>query len=283
MITLCPFKLVHRHPVLYFNDTVSNPIVLFNDVQTLEPVILSPNNSSILSLDNFFTFSYGHWLEAFLPLLMLPKTVGYVITEVELPPSTIQRFHIKQWCDILSLPRYLPTERTKASISHSLCMSLVHPDWIELLRSFIPMALEAYPQPPNQKILIQRCQLGSGWNTSRNLENRHEFLTRFSSSNFSVMYMEDLPVLQQVAIFASASVIIGVHGSALSNLMFCNPSCKVIEIRSPLFWNSTYAGIGSYLNLNYSLILGSEHHGNTGLYSHCVHADLDIIEKALSL
>jgi hypothetical protein len=45
-----------------------------------------------------------------------------------------------------------------------------------------------------------------------------------------IMQLDGLPLLEQIALFRSARIIIAQHGAALSNIIFCNPYTKIIEI-----------------------------------------------------
>jgi capsular polysaccharide biosynthesis protein len=64
---------------------------------------------------------------------------------------------------------------------------------------------------------------------------------------------------EQVAIFANADVILAPHGAGLTNLTFCKPSTKVIEIFNTKFKGQVHAfyfRISSNVNLDYYLMFG---------------------------
>ena len=58
----------------------------------------------------------------------------------------------------------------------------------------------------------------------------------------------------QIYLFQNAKIIIGAHGAAFANLVFCEPSTKVIEIRPSNQSNNNYKRISQVANLNYRLI-----------------------------
>lgn len=48
--------------------------------------------------------------------------------------------------------------------------------------------------------------------------------------NTSVVVLENMPLLDQIALFYGASCVVAQHGAGLSNILFCRPGTKVIEI-----------------------------------------------------
>ena len=69
------------------------------------------------------------------------------------------------------------------------------------------------------------------------------------------MDLNDFDIFQQIDLFSNSSVIISATGSALANLVFCNPGTKVFEI-SPKYkyeyennFKTRYSYIADILNL----------------------------------
>ena len=50
-----------------------------------------------------------------------------------------------------------------------------------------------------------------------------------------IIKLSELSFNEQIKIFNEAKIIIGSHGAGLTNLIFCEPSTKVIEIGNPNF------------------------------------------------
>ena len=61
---------------------------------------------------------------------------------------------------------------------------------------------------------------------------------------------------EQVAMFRGADVIVAVHGAALTNLLFCRPGTKIIEIFPENFIKSPYLWLSVCLGLDYSAVIG---------------------------
>ncbi len=63
----------------------------------------------------------------------------------------------------------------------------------------------------------------------------------FAARGFEPVSLEGMAPEQQILLFQEAEFIAGAHGAALTNLMFCEPGTKVIELMPeaemrPFFW-----------------------------------------------
>jgi capsular polysaccharide biosynthesis protein len=254
---------------------------LYGRLKILEPVTYQPGTARCLDLAHNFGANYGHWIHDLLPQLLLCRTKGIPVDSIKVHPNALQVPHVVSWTDLLEVDRTADDVEC-FKLNYPLSMtSLVHPSGLKLLRDFLSLANETYTPEQNRILLVQRCYLGSAPTESRNWEERQEFLRLTRDLPVEVVYLEDTTIFQQMALFNSAKAIIGVHGTGLSNVVFCRPGTAVIEIRSPLFWNCTYADIASYLGLRYLLIGGNERHGNRDLHRHCVSAPARAVEALL--
>ena len=78
---------------------------------------------------------------------------------------------------------------------------------------------------PQRLILLSRKQ-----QKLRRLLNEDELFARLAPLGFELVVPENLPHDQQVALFASARVVIGGCGAALTNLVFCQPGGLLVEL-----------------------------------------------------
>ena len=58
-------------------------------------------------------------------------------------------------------------------------------------------------------------------------------------------------IAEQIDVFRNASIVIGVHGAGLANIMWCREGTKIIEIFHPKFAAWCYAILANQLNLEY--------------------------------
>jgi capsular polysaccharide biosynthesis protein len=73
---------------------------------------------------------------------------------------------------------------------------------------------------------------------------------------FGIIAAEDFSVLEQAALFSSARMIVSLHGAGLSNLAFCEPGTKIIEIFHPKSVHPLYWTLSHQADLDYFYLLG---------------------------
>ncbi|NHM31135.1 glycosyltransferase family 61 protein [Bacillus sp. C11] len=65
-----------------------------------------------------------------------------------------------------------------------------------------------------------------------------------------------MTVAEQVALFSTSEVITPPRGEGLTNLTFCQPGTKVLEIFSPAYITCLYSMISSFGNLKHYYFIG---------------------------
>jgi capsular polysaccharide biosynthesis protein len=100
-----------------------------------------------------------------------------------------------------------------------------------------------------QRIFISRKQ-------RRRVINEDELVAVLTKFGFKSIAPESLSVAEQVSLFAAAEVVIGAHGAALTNTVFCSPGTKVIEIFTPDYVNPCYRKLSSQVGLEYWEFIG---------------------------
>ena len=68
--------------------------------------------------------------------------------------------------------------------------------------------------------------------------------------------MDGLTCEAQARLFASAETIIGVHGAALTNLLFASEGCKVVEMFPSEAQEASYFAAATYAKAEYYYLLG---------------------------
>jgi capsular polysaccharide biosynthesis protein len=91
---------------------------------------------------------------------------------------------------------------------------------------------------------------------SRRVLNEDEILKLLAAYGFEEIILESMSVLEQAALFSQAEIIISPHGSGLTNLVFCQPGTKVIELFSPNYVYHCYWWISNLVSLDYYYLLG---------------------------
>ncbi len=85
---------------------------------------------------------------------------------------------------------------------------------------------------------------GSRKNTRR-LVNEDEIFAVLEKQGFVKIDCGTLSVQEQIDHFAAASVIAAPHGAALTNLNFCSPGVRVLELFAPRYLNKCFWAIAS--------------------------------------
>ena len=107
----------------------------------------------------------------------------------------------------------------------------------------------------NRKIYITRKN-----STYRKIINETDLIDELKLKNFDIADTTNMSINEQIEIFSSANTIVSPTSSALTNLVFCKPGTKVLEIRPR--YNYAYENIlknrflevCNQLNLEYSSI-----------------------------
>lgn len=75
-------------------------------------------------------------------------------------------------------------------------------------------------------------------------------------NEFEIVDLESFSVKQQAELLSQAKIIISPHGSGLSNLVFCQPNTKVVEIFAPNYVYPCYWLVSNLVDLDYHYIIG---------------------------
>lgn len=95
----------------------------------------------------------------------------------------------------------------------------------------------------NRKIYIRR---GRNWN--RGIENEEEVCAFFEAQGWMTVQPETLTVRGQIALFSRAEAVCGLHGSALTNILWAPPGCRVLELCADNFLLGSFEWLARCLN-----------------------------------
>ncbi|MEG4309671.1 MULTISPECIES: tetratricopeptide repeat protein [unclassified Microcoleus] len=90
----------------------------------------------------------------------------------------------------------------------------------------------------------------------RRLVNEEEVIKYLEKIGFRSVKLETMSVGEQASCLAAAKVVIAPHGGGLTNLVFCSPGTKVIELFSPLYVPHCYWMISNLCSLEHYYLLG---------------------------
>ncbi len=94
----------------------------------------------------------------------------------------------------------------------------------------------------------------------RQIENKSQIDNIWKKHGLKEVFLEDLSVIEQIVLFRDASLVCGMHGAGLSNLVYCRPGTPVLEIL-PRDWAwPFYHSVSRQVNLNYRYLIGESVH-----------------------
>jgi hypothetical protein len=117
------------------------------------------------------------------------------------------------------------------------------------LRAARDRALRRLPAAaaPSRRVFIRRIG-------TRGIANADEIEAFAVQQGFEIHAMEDLSVTAQIELFRHASCVIGAHGAALANLVFCPPGTRVIELAPASGYRQFFSLISSKLGLTHGIL-----------------------------
>ncbi len=128
------------------------------------------------------------------------------------------------------------------------------PKWIiTWIRSFFIKYKKRFKS--SKKIFLDRSE--SKHNHCQ-IINDKELKNYLIKKNFKIVKLSKLGFAKQIFMFWNAKCIIGAHGAAFSNLIFCRPKTKVIEIKPFNHPGRNYQRISEINRLNYKSITSSK-------------------------
>ena len=208
--------------------------------------------------------NYFHWILQVIPQICLLRHVG-------IDTDTIAKFAFfrlpinlpfqKETLGLLGIPRSKiiqtfknPNIKAKKLIVTSP-INIAPPRKLacELVRSEFLNQKSLESIDKSNRIYISRKN-----SSSRKIINENQLITLLTNFGFKVVSLESMTFLQQVGLFSQTEIIVAPHGAGLTNLIFCQPGVKVIEIFAKSYPYMCYQQICSYYNLNYYSFIGED-------------------------
>ncbi len=191
--------------------------------------------------------NYWHWLLDVIPRIHILEKANIFDNNIDyyLFPDLMRKFQ-GETLDILNIhhKKRLSSRHIRHLVADEIIVtshpynllnnpyidSLQIPTWIVdyLKNKFLKICLKetsltSFPQ----KIFINR----KDGHSARYLTNNSEVEKNLKKFEFSSLTMSDFSFSDQVALFHNAEQIVGLHGAAFANTIFCKPKTKVVEMR----------------------------------------------------
>lgn len=201
--------------------------------------------------------NYFHWVTEVLPKIFIliekEPTVSLLIPDWLFKYSFIEET-VKR---IPQLKYKIISNRNPFFILRGIAVDLklisgnYNPVVLQQVHSFFKKSIQVQKKETAQRIFIYRS-ITHG----RGIINFEEVLHVLKKYNIQVVDFAELNWLEQFELMQNTSLLIGVHGAGLTNMMFMPTSSKVVELRKKGdATNNCYFSMASALNHGYWYIL----------------------------
>ena len=245
-----------------FSRTGDKTDPAYDHVAFVNGKLISGNATSIVSQwggDAWGNRRYGgagywHWLfDSVSRLSLLDRFPSD--TKVITPPLSLW---MRWFLERLGLEdRIIETEATALRVEHfyfsspSSMTGCWNPYAVEFLRrSFLP-----HGSPPSASLPKRFYIIREGY--TRGISNEGDVRDYFKSQGWALIAPEKLSIPDQIALFRDAEAVAGLHGSALTNLVWCSPGASVIEFTPADFMSGAFEWLSTLTRISYRFIFCS--------------------------
>ena len=86
--------------------------------------------------------------------------------------------------------------------------------------------------------------------------NEKEVFSVLEKYGFEMVKLSSLSFVEKIELFNTAEAIVSPHGAGLTNLIFCNPGTKVVELFTPTYLMPCFFIISNHMDLDYYGLIG---------------------------
>jgi len=122
------------------------------------------------------------------------------------------------------------------------------------------------PRDKYSKIYISRGAARNG----RLVSSEPRIIEMLKLKGYKVVTMDGLSVFRQAYLFMNADIIIGPHGSAFVNMLFCRPKTRVIEMFGPGYLSGHDYSLAYQNSLDWIFVEGTSADAKSNFYSNYV-------------
>jgi capsular polysaccharide biosynthesis protein len=229
--------------------------------------------------------TYYHWLLEVLPRLELLRLSGVDVTQSDhVALNSFRSAYQRETLERLGIDarRVIATDELRHARFERLVVpafagvSGFPPRWVcDFLARSLPPA-PADPARPDPELLYVSRQGGA----TRRLHDADTVERVIADAGFTTIFPERLTVAEQARLFRGARVVVGVHGSGFTNLVFCRPGATVVELFQPGFAPHYFWVLARRIGLRWAAVMGTP--ATTGRPADAVVVRPDDVARALA-
>ena len=238
------------------HDSNKHRVFNLEELPTLEQI-----DGTVAVLSGLSGNVYFHWMVDILPRLKILRQskVDWDKIDAFLVNSIVQPFQR----ETLSLLGISPSKIIESDRHpHIQAKQLIVPSFSGSIGWAQPQALKFLRQEFLKQIYLQkftypeRIYISRAKSRYRRVINEEEVMDYLTKLGFQSFVTESLSVVEQIALFNRAKIIVAPHGSGLTNIIFCQPGTKIIELVSPHYLRPYYCIISQLLWLKHYYLIG---------------------------
>jgi capsular polysaccharide biosynthesis protein len=193
-----------------------------------------------------------------LPRVHLLQESGYIINEYAIQTrgahfqyETLAAMGIRD-CEVRELTSLIHIEARELVLT-SIVPSIA-PRWVcAFLRDqFLPKGKVSRTAQKGSRLYISRATAVRG----RTVVNEQQVLDTLAKLDFRPIVLELMSVREQAKLFSQAELVVGPHGGGLTNLVFCSPGTRVVEVFAPRYVHPSYWMLSNRCDLDYYYLIG---------------------------
>lgn len=249
-----------------------------------------PNKNVVCLIHERENYSYYHWTFETLPKLIYLRThqkeikIDKIYYHCGFWGLAYQKQALKQlgfnFLQLLDAKR-IRFLQAKEIVVVKLNEERFNPS-IELCQAIKSAFIKASTQEPFRRIYLTRDQVKSG----RKVTNEIELRELLKTYKFQIIIPDRLSLADQAKLFNESKYIISPHGAALTNIVFCEPKTRILELFNQTnisTWNPLYLKIAEKCELEL-VHLGPKEmlQDNENLHRTNFVADLSLIKATLT-
>jgi capsular polysaccharide biosynthesis protein len=238
-------------------DPARHPLIRY-------PVLPAPRRLAgrTLFLSADMSDNYFHWMLDLLPKLTVIEEAGidlsgfdhYIVCSLD---KEFQRETLRRWG--IPLEKVLESSNAGNRIEADV---LVIPSWADQSSYYAEsdmtrMKEVLLPAPSVQDGRFpKRFFISRRKDRARKIANERDFSKVLNEHGLASVELESLTFGEQARLFDQAEVVVGMHGAGLTNLLFCRPGTKVLELVNPNWPLWMYWNLAASRRLDYHYLLG---------------------------
>jgi hypothetical protein len=179
---------------------------------------------------------FYHWLVEDLPgtisaMETFPQEIPLIV--IKKPPNYVEDFLKTTTRSVIRTSNFANVHKLYI-VDKGSSSGWPQPTDLKILNNYEPFKSAKKRTQRDEYIYISRLK------SSRSPSNENEIQLLFEKNGFTVYYLENYDLLQQISIISSARVIAGIHGAGLTNLIWMEKNCTVLDIVNENYWTEAY-------------------------------------------